>query len=226
MQTIEGNFDVPNDIDNSKKLGLVGIVCKLIAYVFHPLFIPTYFFSFLMWRFPYEFPGLTPLQLKLKLFSVFWMTAFFPAFAVFLLWKLQFSRDIYLLTQKERIIPYFICMFFYWWMYYLSRNFTDQPAILKSFFMGIFISSSVGVFLNNYLKISLHGIAMGALFAVMLATAFYYHQALGLELSITLLMVGLVGSSRLLLGSHNPLQLYLGIGVGVISQWVAYIIML
>lgn len=90
------------------------------------------------WQFPYEFAGITSWQLKLKLFSTFWMTAFFPAFAVFLLWKLDLTKSIFLRTQKERIIPYVITMFFYWWMYYLSRNMKDQPEALK-FFTSVFL---------------------------------------------------------------------------------------
>ena len=90
------------------------------------------------------------------------MTAFFPAFAVFLLWRLKLSESIYLRTQKERIIPYFVTMFFYWWMYYLSKNQTDQPAVLKFFYFGIFWSSIIGVIINNFIKISLHTIAAGS----------------------------------------------------------------
>ncbi|MFX5660556.1 hypothetical protein ABTE05_19510, partial [Acinetobacter baumannii] len=89
------------------------IPAKVLAYILHPLFVPTYFFAFLMIAYPYEFAGITAWQLKLRLFSVFWLTVFFPAFAVFLLWRLKFSSGILLRTQKERIVPYIITMFFY-----------------------------------------------------------------------------------------------------------------
>ncbi|MFM9735923.1 hypothetical protein, partial [Streptomyces niveiscabiei] len=54
-------------------------------------------------------------------------------------------------------------MFFYWWMYYLSKNFTDQPVVLKFFFMGIFITTVFGLILNNYYKISMHAMGAGGL---------------------------------------------------------------
>ena len=85
-------------------LRIATLLAQLVSYVLHPLFIPTYIFLFLQYQFPYEFAGITAWQLKMKVFSVFWMTAFFPAFAVFLLWKLKFSDSIFLRTQKERII--------------------------------------------------------------------------------------------------------------------------
>jgi len=111
----------------------------IISFVFHPLFVPTYFILYLIKVVPFEFVGITDWQLQLRVFSVFWLTAFFPAFAVFLLWRLKFSESIFLRTQKDRIIPYVIVMFFYWWMYYLSRNFLDQPIVLKYFYFGVFI---------------------------------------------------------------------------------------
>ena len=139
------------------------IIAQFISYVFHPLFVPTFFFIFLMNTLPYKFEGITDWQLKLRLFSVFWLTAFFPAFAVFLLWRLKFSESIFLRTQKERIIPYVITMFFYWWMYYLSRNFKDQPIDLKFFYFGIFIATSLGLIVNNFMKVSLHACSISEL---------------------------------------------------------------
>ena len=130
----------------------VRLAAHLVSYVLHPLFIPTYFLLYLIKVVPFEFVGITDWQLKLRVFSIFWMTAFFPAFAVFLLWRLKFSESIFLRTQKERVIPYVITMFFYWWMYYLSRNFTDQPLALKYFYFGIFIATSLGLVVNNLSK--------------------------------------------------------------------------
>ena len=166
--------------------------------------------------------GITEWKLKMRLFSVFWWTAFFPAFAVFLLWRLKFSESIFLRTQKDRIAPFLISMFFYWWMYYLSRNFDDQPAVLKFFYFGIFISTSIGVIINNYMKISLHGIAMGSALAAVILFAFFYQIQITAAISIVFLITGLVGTSRLLVSDHTPAEWYTGVFVGIICQLVAY----
>ena len=47
------------------------LLAHLVSYVLHPLFIPTYFFLYLMQVVPFEFASITDWQLKLKLFSVF-----------------------------------------------------------------------------------------------------------------------------------------------------------
>lgn len=195
---------------------------KLISYVFHPLFIPTYIFLFLIYQVPYEFAGITVFQLKLRLFSIFWLTAFFPSFAVFLLWRLKFSDSIFLRTQKERIVPYVVTMFFYWWMYYLSRNFTDQPAVLKFFYMGIFGSTVFGLILNNYFKISLHAIGVGGAMAAIILFAMYYRLPLGVSMSIATMIAGIVCTARFLVSDHTGREVYSGLLVGIGCQCVAY----
>jgi len=67
------------------------IIAHIVSFILHPLFIPTYFFIYLMQVVPFEFASITDWQLKMKLFSVFWLTAFFPAFAVFLLVDVLFK---------------------------------------------------------------------------------------------------------------------------------------
>jgi hypothetical protein len=199
---------------------------QAISYLFHPLFIPTYIFIFLVYQVPYEFAGITDYQLKLRIFSIFWMTAFFPAFAVFLLWRLKFSSSIFLRTQKERIVPYVITMFFYWWMYYLSRNFSDQPVVLKFFYMGIFASTVVGLILNNYFKISLHGIGVGGALMAVILFSLHYKLQLGISISIAALLTGIVCSARLLVSDHSEKEVYTGLLVGAMCQLVAFYFLL
>ncbi len=201
----------------------IRLLAKLVSYVLHPLFVPTYIFMLLMYEVPYEFSGITVWQLKMRLFGLFWLTAFFPAFAVFLLWRLKFSESIYLRTQKERIIPFVITMFFYWWMYYLSRNFTDQPAVLKFFFMGIFVASSIGLVCNNFYKISLHGMGMGGALAAVILFAFYYPVSMGVPIAAVTLLTGIVCTSRFIVSDHTVKEVYMGVLVGAVCQLGAYL---
>jgi hypothetical protein len=201
---------------------LTALFAKLVSYLLHPLFIPTYIIFFLAWQFPYEFAGITSWQLKLKLFRTFWMTAFFPAFAVFLLWKLDLTKSIFLRTQKERIIPYVITMFFYWWMYYLSRNMKDQPEALKFFYFGIFMSTVAGLILNNFIKISLHALAMGGAVTAIVLCSFFYQTPLYIEIGIATIIAGIVCTSRLILNSHTNFEIYAGLAIGALCQLIGY----
>lgn len=211
-----------SNTSNKSSNTMLRFIAKIVSYLVHPIFIPTYFFIYLMWQFPYAFAGITEWQLKMRLFGVFWLTAFFPSFAVFLLWRLKFSDSIFLRTQKERIVPYIITMFFYWWMYYLSRNFTDQPDVLKFFFMGIFIATVFGLILNNYFKISMHAMGVGGAVAAIILTSFFYEAANGIPIGITMLIAAVVCSARMLVSDHSLKEIYIGLLVGIACQILAY----
>ena len=45
---------------------VVRVLAKVLSYVFHPLFIPTYIFLWMVLRFPYEFIGLQGHDLTLR----------------------------------------------------------------------------------------------------------------------------------------------------------------
>src|SRR3954463_15015449 len=82
------------------------LFAAFFSYLFHPLFISVYVAAYLIYLHPYAFAVFDPRQKFLRLLSVFVITVFFPAFTVFLLWRLQFAESVQLRSQKERIIPY------------------------------------------------------------------------------------------------------------------------
>ena len=214
---------VANSTMENTQPKIVKYIAHLLSYVLHPLFIPTYFFLFLMQVLPFEFVGISEWQLNMRLFSVAWLTAFFPAFAVFLLWRLKLSDSIFLRTQKERIIPYVITMFFYWWMYYLSRNFTDQPIALKFFYLGIFVASAIGMTVNNFMKVSLHAMGIAGLTTAVILVSVFYPVNNALWVLLAILLTALVISARLVVSDHTKKELVVGLFIGVFTQVAAYL---
>ena len=214
---------VDNSTMENTQPKVVKYVAHLLSYVLHPLFIPTYFFLFLMQVLPFEFVGISEWQLKMRLFSVAWLTAFFPAFAVFLLWRLKLSDSIFLRTQKERIIPYVITMFFYWWMYYLSRNFTDQPIALKFFYLGIFVATAIGMTVNNFIKVSLHAMGIAGLTMAVILVSIFYPVNNAVWVLLAILLTALVISARLIVSDHTKKELIVGLFIGVFTQVAAYL---
>ena len=205
---------------------VVRVLAKVLSYVFHPLFIPTYIFLWMVLRFPYEFIGLQGHDLTLREIGVFMTTAFFPAFTVFLLWKLGFAKSIHLRFQKERIIPYIATMIFYWWMWYLSRNFTDQASALKFFYFGIFIATIPGLILNNFVKISMHAMGVGGALAAVILTCILYQNNYGLDIALFTLIAGTVCTARMALSEHSLFEINLGFIVGALCQIIGYWVMM
>jgi hypothetical protein len=158
--------------------------------------------------------------------SVFIITAFFPAITVFLLWRLQFAESIYLRTQKERIIPFVASIIYFFWAFWVAKNLEGTPTPMVFFFLGTFLSTSAALMANNYFKISLHGLGVGGAMAFMILLAMATTEPMGTVISITTLLTGLVCTSRLIVSDHHPAEIYWGLIIGAVSQFVAFYIIM
>jgi hypothetical protein len=108
-------------------------VAKFLSYVFHPIFIPIYVLVFLMRIQPYLFVGMNGLKKTFTIIQFGVMYAFFPVITALLLKALGFIDSIYMKTQKDRIIPYVICMIYYFWVWYVIKNQNVYPDELIQF---------------------------------------------------------------------------------------------
>jgi hypothetical protein len=198
------------------------VLGHLISYVFHPLFIPAYVTAFLLYIEPYAFAGLDDKQKLFKLISVFFNTTFLPGFAVFLMYQLKLIKSMYLQTQRERIIPYAVAMVFYFWIWYVSKNQTENPEIFKIFLLGTFLAVCATWMLNINSKISMHSTAMGGLLCFSTLLSFSTQDPSGLYLAVAILIAGLVCTARFLVSDHSRSEIYLGLASGIITQLIAY----
>lgn len=197
------------------------IVANIVSVVFHPLFISTYVMAFLLYVHPYAFVGFDERMKMLRLASVIVSTVLLPAFSIFLLWKLDFIRTIYMRTQRERIIPYAIALIFYFWVWYVFNNLSDSPPAAKEFLLGVFLGVCGAWMGNIWFKISMHGIGVGGLMGFFLLQSLLHPVDSGIYLSISIFITGLVCSARLILGGHTRAEVYAGLVIGMLAQLIA-----
>jgi len=194
---------------------------KFISYVFHPLFIPVYLTYFILTVRSYQFPGISEKDRFFNLLLVIVSYSFVPLMCMLLLRALNFIDSILLKTQKDRIIPYVICMTFYFsvWYYYKKNHFVDD---LQSMSMAVFNASVFGFLVNIIMKVSMHAIAMGVMCTFIALLAFTDSSSFSLYLAITVLIAGIVCTSRLIVSDHSPKEIYYGFLIGVFSQLAAH----
>lgn len=193
---------------------------QLISVIFHPLFLPTYIAAFLLYKDPYSFASLTAKGKIFKLASVAFSTLFLPFFSVVLMKALGFVQSIFLRTQKDRIIPYIVSMIFYFNIWYVTRNLHDAP-FLVAMLLGVFICCIAGMMANIYYKISMHGIAVGALVVLFGWMAFSGAVSGGYWFALATIIAGLVCTARFIVSDHVPFDVYSGLAVGAVCQLVA-----
>jgi hypothetical protein len=201
----------------------IRFLANFFSWLFHPLFIASYVMFFLIFIHPYVFAGFDQRTKVFRFLHIFLLTAFFPLFAVFLMWRLGlFMQSIYLRTTRERIIPYVIAMIFYWWPWNVFKNLPESPSVTIHFLLGNFLALCGAWMCNIYYKISMHGVAMGGLICFFVLFSFSDGYASGLYISLAFLIAGIVCSSRLIVSDHTKFEIYSGVMVGILGQYIAW----
>ena len=205
-----------------KQPWIIRAIAGLVSVVFHPLFVPIYVSCFLLFLHPLLFAGYD-LSSRLKLLgTVFVNLTLLPAITVFLCWRLKFISGLQMNTQRDRIIPLAAAMIFYFWGWFVLKNFSEIPMLFRLFLFGCFLTL-IGAWLANiYFKVSLHGLSMGAVCFFMFLVLNLNAGGSAQYFAATILIAGLVSTSRLLLGAHAPFELYAGLVIGAFCQAVAY----
>ncbi len=204
----------------------VKFIAHLISYIFHPIFIPLYAVAFLVFIHPSYFSGFSMAAKKQTLLIVFINVVAFPLLAVVLLKAVGFIQSIFLKTQRDRIIPYMACGIFFFWAYLVFKNQTNYPLILSSFLLGVFLASSAALLANIYFKISMHATGVGGLLGIFLLIMKSNTMLMTWPLCIAIAITGLVCTARLLISDHSTKEIYIGLIAGLLSQFVAAIVVL
>lgn len=196
---------------------------NLFSYIFHPLFIPVYISVFLVKVQPYFFSGISPLEQKLLIPRFIVIYSMFPLISLLLLRGLNFIRSVKLKTQRERIAPYIICMIYYFGHWYFLKKENFLPPNFIIFTGAIFFACVVGFLANIFMKISMHAIAAGVMIAFVTIMAFTQSGDFGVYVSVSLLIAGLVCTSRFIVSDHTQGEVYWGLGAGIITQVLVYL---
>ena len=216
---------------------MLRLPAQIISFIFHPLLIVTYMLALLLLVNPYLF-GVSSIgdkASKLLLLQIFLSTFFIPGVAVVMLRLTGMIQSFQMETKQERIGPYIITGLFYLWMF---RNFLDNsqiPTAFTSFMLGATIGLFLAFFINIFTKISAHAVGMGGLLGMVVITLLLFSYdtfsmnlpfgvfevSMSAVLAIAVLLAGLVGTARLLLQAHEPMDLYGGYLVGFSAQFIA-----
>lgn len=205
---------------------LIKIPATIFSYLFHPLFIIGIMGWYIIYQHPTAYIGTDERYKKWRLLIICVNGIFFPLVAVLLLKAVGFIKSLFLPTQKERIIPYILTNFFFFWTFWVFRNSPEAPALMKAMTLGVFLASSAAIVFNIYHKISMHAIGVGGLVGLALTSVYNEPSVISaLPLAVALLIAGFVCTSRLAVSNHKPADIYIGFTVGITCQFIGWWIM-
>jgi hypothetical protein len=200
-------------------------VAKFISVVFHPLLLTTYLVIILS----YYFPSMLMIREENRMVIVglvFVFTFVLPAVNLVMLRAFGNIQSLTLQSRRERILPfvfisllYLLVTFLFYFKLPFSANFNKLMMIISALVV-------VSLMITLFYKISIHSIAMGGGIGILLPLNQVTEQmSLLWPTAFTILVTGLVMSSRLVLDAHSPREVMYGGVVGFVVGFFGMIIL-
>lgn len=196
-------------------------LAKVISTVFNPLLIPALIALIAVWSNPYTFGGWQYGGFFIA--QLFIWTFFIPTVGLALLHNLFFKGQHDIDERAMRILPYFIYMSCFSIAFYAIYK-LPVPQVAKGIVGGFIISMTFSFFGNNFLKVSHHSTAMGALLGALVVILSITTRSLNLLIVLALLLTGLVMSSRITLKNYSMGELAISFLIGFTAQSIAFIL--
>ncbi len=199
-------------------------MANVISFVFHPVFMPVVMAMIVYKIAPEGFVGMSSKQVGLAFVSIAVSTVLFPLFSILLMKPLGFISSYKMPTARERTIPLMATMIFYFWISHVFNNMAGAvPQVLKVLLLGNFWGIIVVFIVNIFTRVSMHTSAAGGMLGILFVLLITGSANMILPLLVALLVSGIIGKSRLILGAHQRGDVWLGYIVGIVVQIGAYI---
>lgn len=197
---------------------------RIVSAVFSPLITPCYGVALALWA---TTLSLVPVQLRLLVVGMcLLLVCVIPAVAIMVLYKTGRISNPGLNKRADRTAPYGFTAGCYAVSAYYLYN-IGAPLWLSGVMIGGMFAILVNLLVNFRWKISGHMAAMGGLIAVAMFITAKRLAVIPMlwPVIITVLLSGLVGTARLALGRHTPLQVLAGTANGFICVYLSQLFM-
>jgi hypothetical protein len=159
-----------------------------------------------------------------KAFSIIFLYTFvYMAFIIFLMKQLRFIDSFHMPDKKDRIFPLIAAIILYVWSYLVVRK-LGFPSTYGMFMLGSVISLCLSFVINVFQKLSLHMVGVSGFMMCMMLLIMYSQSDVSYLFVLSILLTGLVATSRLYLGAHTIREVNTGFLVGMFGQVLAVLL--
>ena len=194
-------------------------IARLLSIVLHPVLFPTYAIFFIFEDRTF-LAFTTPPSEKYALYTIIILnTLLLPLLISYMLVNRGMIRSFEMEKREERIVPFLSNAFLLVVSYYLMRRFA-LPIVFQLLILGAAASVVLTVIINFKWKISIHMVGIGGVIGAFFGLSTFLLVDLRIPILFCLLIAGLLGSARLTVGSHSPMQIYAGFVVGFFCEYL------
>ncbi|HBL75553.1 MAG: hypothetical protein A2W90_05415 [Bacteroidetes bacterium GWF2_42_66] len=195
----------------------ITLLAKGISIIFHPLLIPSIGFLLLFYS-GFYFSMMNWEVKRFVLLIVFFTTCILPLLTIaFLSMNERFSSEME--KSTDRVLPLMFSAIYYYIGYYLLGRLPIFP-VYKVFLISTILVIILLMVVSLRWKISNHMASIGGLTGALIALSLRLQINTSYILALVFLIAGLVGTSRLILKKHNPLQIYAGYALGFLVMFL------
>lgn len=195
----------------------ITLVAKGISIIFHPLLVPSIGFLLLFYS-GFYFSMLNWEVKKFILLIVFFTTCLLPILTIAVLsMSERFNKAMD--KSTDRVLPLMFSAIYYYIGYYLLGKLPIFP-VYKIFLISTILVIILLMIISLRWKISNHMASIGGLTGAFIALSLRLEINTSYILALVFLFAGLIGTARLILKKHNPLQIYAGYALGFLVMFL------
>lgn len=193
------------------------LAARALSMVFTPFYLPI---VGLLLLFIFSYMALLPWQYKLfVLVIVYFFTILLPSVLIHIYRRYQWREGLWLGPKERRMVPYIISIISYFGCYYVMNS-LHIPNFMSRIVLAALFIQIICAFINVWWKISTHSAAIGGVVGALLAFSFLFAFNPTPWLCMSLILAGMVCSSRIILRQHTLSQVLAGFFVGLILAFI------
>ena len=190
-------------------------VARMVSAVFTPCSIP--FLAFLI-LFLFSYLSIMPIQYKLIVLGiVYCFTIMIPVLAIFIFKKINGFSAQELGERKKRYVPFFLTITSYVFCL-LMMNRLNIPWYMSGIILAALIMMVICIVVNLKWKLSEHMAGAGAVIGGLVAFSALFGYNPVWWLCLFILVAGVLGTARIILGHHTLGEVMGGFAVGFICS--------
>lgn len=191
------------------------VFLQIVSYLLHPLYIP---FAGTLAYFLIT-PKYSPLELQSgNILPIFILTVIIPIIFYLILRNLNLATTSILHHARDRKYSLYLSLAVLLMIVLrvIPNNYTIE---LHFYFLGM-IAASFSALILLFLKFrcSLHLMGMGSLLMFLINLSIHFKTNLTLAIAITILLSGLLATSRLYINTNNKAEVLIGFFIGILTQ--------
>ncbi len=194
----------------------------VLSVVFQPLLIPTLVFGLIL----YAVPEATSIPAEFKdriFFLIVLSTLLIPMITIIGLRLSGTLKSLHMKEIQDRLIPFSITSAYYLLtVYFLYQKSELDPILWQT--LSLITLAVIGLTVVTFFwKMSAHMTGAGGLLAMVLVLGSKFHTFPVLyPLILSIFLAGAIGSARLYLGAHKPLEIYVGLFFGFLICFLGF----